>query len=291
MSLEELKAMQRSVNREIEIYVEGIKDSDLAKAMGYSLLSEGKRLRPILCLLMAKALGKGFDVMPSALAIELFHTASLIADDLPCMDNDDYRRGRPSLHKRFSEAEALLASYALMTEGFGLIAKSGEHFTKQSGLISNGAERVKIALKETSLISGPRGTVLGQYFDIEQLNASTEKEVKELHYLKTGTVFQGAFVLGYIFGGGDLNKLSLVEKLSRHLGVAFQIRDDFEDVEEGGPNFVSLFGEKKAMDVCRKEIEGFDQTLDMLSLDKKDFAFIIEFLFPAALFGFSAHGV
>lgn len=281
-------ALQKEINKEIESYLLLIKDSALCAPISYALSSNGKRLRPILTKIMAKSVGKEYKVGKSALAIELFHTASLIADDLPCMDNDDERRGKPSLHRKFKESTALLASYALLTEGFSQIEQSGrEYFEKGYGTKEDAQNRVCMALKETARLSGPLGAALGQYFDIEQANAENFEAFEELYYLKTGTLFQGAFTLGYIFGGGELKNFYLVEKLARHLGLAFQIRDDLEDVNEERTSFSKKFGTEVSIERCKKEIEGFFSSLNLLKLDASLFEEMINFLFPKETFQFS----
>ena len=289
MNVLKLKKMQKQINFLVQEYLEGLKKTPLYHPISYSLLSKGKRLRPILTMMTAASVGKEMKVNHASIAIELFHTASLIADDLPCMDDDDLRRDKPSLHKKYSESTALLTSYALITEGFALIEKSGTEFAKQSGLIVDGSERVNIALRETSKLSGPNGAVLGQYFDVEQINASSEEEFDRLYYLKTGTLFQGAFILGYIFGGGELEKISLIEMLSKHLGMAFQIRDDLEDMDQQSLNFVKVFGKEASLKRCEKEIEGFLNALDRLNLDKQDFEMMLTYLFPQRRLQVSLH--
>jgi len=291
MNLFKLKGLQNQINQRLHKYTESLKGSELYGPISYALLSSGKRFRPILTMITAKAVGKDLDVLEAALAIELFHTASLIADDLPCMDDDDERRGRPSLHKKYSESVALLSSYALLTEGFSLIEKSGWQFEEQTGKRVNAIERVREALRATTKLSGPNGAILGQYFDIEQINVQTEEEFDRLYYLKTGTFFEGAFVLGYIFGGGDLEKLSLIEKLSKPMGIAFQIRDDFEDMDQESLNFVKTFGEQRAKEKCQNEIEDFFKALDMLELDKTDFESIMLLLFEKSLVHNALHAL
>jgi len=278
-------ALQKEINKEIKNYLLLIKDSTLCAPISYALSSNGKRLRPILTKIMAKSVGKEYKVGKSALAIELFHTASLIADDLPCMENDDERRGKPSLHRKFKESTALLASYALLTEAFSQIEQSGrEYFEQGYGTKEDAQNRVCTALKETARLSGPLGAALGQYFDIEQANTENLEAFEELYYLKTGTLFQGAFTLGYVFGGGDLNKLYLVEKLARHLGLAFQIRDDLEDINEPCMSFSKKFGVEVSVERCKKEIEGFFSSLNELKLDASLFEEMITFLFPKETF-------
>lgn len=280
MSVKVLLKEKKLVDKGIQKYLQQIKKSALHDPIAYSLLSGGKRLRPILVKLMASSVGKGFDVTPSAVAIELFHTASLIADDLPCMDDDDYRRGSLSLHKKYKESTALLSSFALLTEGFSQIEKNSRlYFDKGYGTEGESDKRLRIALKETTKLSGPSGVVLGQYLDVEQTNTQTEQDFERLYYLKTGTLFQGAFTLGYIFGGGDLEKIHLVERLSTHLGLAFQIRDDLEDMDEQTLSYPKKFGEDVARKRCKKEIEGFFKALDQLNLNKIFFDEIILLLF------------
>ena len=280
MGIKDLLGQKKEIDKEVKSYLEGVKNSALHNPIAYSLLSGGKRLRPILVKLMARSIGKGFDVSQSAVAIELFHTASLIADDLPCMDDDDYRRGALALHKKYKESTALLSSFALLTEGFSQIEKNSRLYFKQGyGSEGESDKRLRIALKETTKLSGPNGVVLGQYLDVEQANTETEEAFERLYYLKTGTLFQGAFTLGYVFGGGDLSKMHLIEKLSTHLGFAFQIRDDLEDMDEECLSYPKKFGEQMAKDRCKKEIEGFLEALDQLELDKKIFDEIISYLF------------
>lgn len=275
---------KKKIDKKIEQYLLTIRSSALQEPISYSLCSGGKRLRPLLTMLMSEAIGKKFEVEESALAIEFFHTASLIADDLPCMDDDDYRRGKQSLHTKYGESTALLASFALLTEGFSQVAKNGrEYFQKGYGSEQESDKRVRIAVEETAKLSGPQGVILGQYHDIEQTKTDTEDSLEELYYLKTGTLFQGAFTLGFIFGGGDLSKLHLIEKVSRHLGLAFQIRDDFEDIEEECMSFVKKFGPEYSQARIKKEIEGFYNALDLLDVKKEIFHEMITLLFQGFL--------
>ena len=292
MSFAKLITLKKEIDSDIFSYLQTLKSSSLHEPIAYCLCSSGKRLRPILTKLMAESIGRGFCVRKSALAIEFFHTASLIADDLPCMDDDDLRRSLPSLHKKYSESTALLTSYGLLIEGFAQIEKNGREYAEKGfGTKAEADKRVRIALKETTKLSGPKGAVLGQYFDIEQTNIQTEETFEELYYLKTGTVFQGAFTLGYIFGGGDLEKLYLIEKMSRHLGFAFQIRDDLEDISEPHLSFCKKFGIEASLKRCEKEIESFYLALDQLNVEKNVFEQIIYYLFPKEKFQTSSHAL
>jgi geranylgeranyl diphosphate synthase type II len=134
--------------------------SVLKEACIYSLLTGGKRFRPAIVLMVAKALNKGFDVLDAAIAVEYFHTASLIADDLPCMDNDDERRNKPSLHKAFNETTALLASYALISAGYRAIWQNGQKNDKDLNKLSVALE---VASFNTGILGATGGQFLGLY--------------------------------------------------------------------------------------------------------------------------------
>jgi geranylgeranyl diphosphate synthase type II len=285
-----LSCIKKQIDRDIESYLENFGKEGLYDAIKYPLCSFGKRLRPIFAHIIAESIGKGFSVKNSALAVEFFHTATLIADDLPCMDNDDFRRGRPSLHKKYGESTAVLTSFALLTEGFALIEANGKDYSKKGGQF-DAKERTCLAIRKAASLAGPKGTILGQYFDLAKVKPQTEEDFENLHYLKTGTLFQGAFTMGYIFGGGDLEKLALVEKLSKHIGFAYQLRDDLEDVGEQNINYANAFGENAAKQRCEKEIESFYQALDCLDLKKELFEALINYLFPKQKLQAFSHGL
>lgn len=228
----------------------------LRDACEYALLNGGKRLRPILVLLIAEALGKGFDVMPSALSVEFFHTASLIADDLPCMDNDDFRRNRPSLHKTFGESTAILASYALIAEGYGGIYRNSV----------DQPERSNICLEAATRCAGINGATNGQYLDLYPPNFSLDT-IRKVIYQKTVTLFEIAFIFGWVFGGGDLSKLDLVKQCAFHLGMAFQIADDLiDDVEDSRINMALAVGKDEAFKLFSEEVDHFIASLKALGL-------------------------
>ena len=204
----------------------------LRAAMDYSLLAGGKRLRPVLCLTFAKAFGeKGEPVCPSmtdaampfAAAIECIHTYSLIHDDLPAMDDDDMRRGRPSNHKQFDEATAILAGDALVTDAFAFMASAG------SGLP---AERVLAAVACMATAAGGPGMVGGQYLDMQYTLAKTAtlEQLRGMHAMKTGALITASCLSGAILGGADAAAQKAVALYGRSLGSAFQIMDDILDV-------------------------------------------------------------
>jgi len=235
--------------------------SRLRDACEYALLTGGKRFRPALVLLIADSLGKQ-NVLPAALAIEVFHTASLIADDLPCMDNDRFRREKPTVHVQFDEATALLASYALIAAGYQLLAENAaEVGDPQRGLL---------AVQVTSQNTGLMGAAGGQYDDIFPSNLSVQ-EVTETIYKKTVTLFEIAFFYGWVFGGGDLDLLPLVKKASNHFGLAFQIADDLGDCEQDKANgrdvnMGNLFGLERAREMFHVELYACQSCLDELGM-------------------------
>jgi geranylgeranyl diphosphate synthase type II len=244
----------------------------LKEACAYSLLNGGKRFRPAIVLMVANALGKNFDVLDAAIAVEYFHTASLIADDMPCMDNDDERRGRPSLHKAFNETTALLASYALISAGYRAITQNSEKGDKNP-------ENLRLALDITAYNTGILGATGGQFLDIFPSDKTVETLLEILNK-KTVTLFEIAFCLGWIFGGGDLNKLDLVKRLAYHFGMAFQIADDLDDLkqdekQEQSVNLAKVIGVKQATDVLAKEKSSLLQVAKELSLDSKDFLALV----------------
>jgi geranylgeranyl diphosphate synthase, type II len=197
----------------------------LFEAMRYSLLGGGKRLRPVLVLAACEAVGgKPAAAMGLACAIEMIHTYSLIHDDLPCMDDDDLRHGRPSNHKVYGDAFATLAGDALLTDAFKVLARSGSESIPPRVLLETVAELANAA--------GSGGMVAGQVIDIlgEGKSKSLE-ELEELHSKKTGALFLASIRGGARLGGADSNQLESLDAYGRALGLAFQVVDDLLDVE------------------------------------------------------------
>lgn len=248
-------------------------ETKLHEAIRYALSSPGKRIRPLIVFLVKEALQSDLNVIPAALCCEYFHTASLIADDLPCMDNDDFRRDRPTLHKIFGETTALLASYALISESFQMIYQNGKEMQKQS---QDAEKATMIALECASRCSGIRGASLGQFKDLFCAHKSSLKEIEEIIYLKTGTLFEGSFVLGWVFSGGDLSKIKQVQETAQHFGNVFQLRDDLLDVDcdkkrKNPCNLALLYGEEKAQELLGLELEQFSEKAQ--NLFEKSFIF------------------
>jgi geranylgeranyl diphosphate synthase, type II len=197
----------------------------LHRAMRYSVFAGGKRLRPILVIAGAEAVGgRTDDVMPAACAVEMIHTYSLIHDDLPAMDNDDFRRGVPTSHKVFGEAIAILAGDALLTLAFRLLADS-----VPSG--PDGGHRLHDVLVEIADAAGSAGMVGGQVADIESEGKKVGAEtVDYIHTHKTAALIRASICAGAILAGGSDGQLSALSLVGRNLGLAFQIMDDILDV-------------------------------------------------------------
>lgn len=248
------------VNGKLDEYMKIEYPETIFKSMKYTVSLPGKRLRPILCLETCRMLGGEIeDAMPTACAIEMLHAQTLIHDDLPCMDNDDYRRGKPSNHKVFGEATAVLAGDALLTFAPSVITKYSENLSP-SVLIR--------VLNEYFHFAGAYGVIAGQVVDIESegkfstndFNSNKDEISKTLEYLhthKTSDLFRLAMRTGAIIASADDEKLAAVTEFATTFGLAFQIADDIldevstfeemgktlgKDKEEGKLTYVSLYG-------------------------------------------------
>jgi geranylgeranyl pyrophosphate synthase len=194
----------------------------LHTAMRYSLQAGGKRLRPVLLLAAAELLGVARDddrALPAAAAIECVHTYSLIHDDLPCMDNDDLRRGRPTAHRQFDEATALLAGDALLTLAFELLSF---HYPAQVGLG---------LVRELAVAAGSRELIGGQVDDLlaEERSDVSADDLRAIHRRKTGAMIEAALAMGGLIAGARAEQLNALHALGRDVGLAFQIVDDVLD--------------------------------------------------------------
>lgn len=194
---------------------------EVVEAMKYSLTNGGKRLRPVLALEFCKACGGDrHDALEGACAVEFVHTYSLIHDDLPCMDNDDFRRGKPSCHKEFSEEIALLAGDGLLTHAFQIISDSDMTASAKAKAVSLLAEN-----------AGVGGMLGGQVLDLKyEIGDPTVKELLTVHKMKTGALIAAACIMGCIAAGADSEKIAAASKFAYYIGIAFQIKDDILDV-------------------------------------------------------------
>lgn len=252
--------IEKAINDNISAFGQ---KSVLRDAIEYALKNGGKRFRPAIVYMVANALGKKHDVIYPALAIEYFHTASLIADDLPCMDDDDERRELPSLHKAYGEATAILATYALIAAGYDYIRLGAQTLKKE--------EICPLAIEVASLNTGILGAAGGQYDDLypPSLTASTVLEIIDK---KTGTLFEISFVFGWLYGGGDLSLLSEIKKTALSFGRAFQISDDFLDLKQdvGKINYPAIAGKEKAFSLLSYELQNYYSALKKLHLETQE---------------------
>jgi len=232
----------------------GTRPTRLHEAMRYSLQAGGKRLRPVLVLATAELFGvKDDSALPAAVAIECLHTYSLIHDDLPCMDNDDLRRGRPTAHRQYDEATALLAGDALLTHAFALLA---EAYASQPVL-------AHALMRELADAAGSRRLIGGQMEDLlaEKKTDATPDELEFIHLNKTAAMIEAALVMGGLIGGANEDGINSLRLAGRHLGLAFQIIDDLldttadtatlgktagKDAKAGKTTFVKVHGLEKS---------------------------------------------
>ncbi len=254
-------AQMRDDTRLIEDYLarcfvyDGQPQQTLFRAMRYSLLAGGKRLRPILTLNFARVCGlDAEDALPFAAALEMVHTYSLIHDDLPCMDDDDYRRGAPTCHKVYGEAGAVLAGDALLTAAFTRLA-----------MAKLPADRIVQAVQMLGECAGELGMVGGQMLDLEGENQRlSEDEIGAIHVRKTGALIGAACTLGVIAAGGSEEQMDSAAQYAAGIGLAFQIRDDMLDVigdagklgkQTGMDENKNTYARRLSMDECQRRVD------------------------------------
>lgn len=213
------------IDKKLEEFLPVEYPQDLFKSMRYTVLLEGKRLRPILCLEICRLLGgKIEDAIPTACAIEMLHAQTLIHDDLPCMDNDDFRRGKPSNHKVFGEATAVLAGDALLSFAPQVILRNSKNIP---------AETLLQILDDFFTAAGARGVIAGQVIDIEaegHFEKHSADMLEFIHEHKTGDLFKLAIISGARIAGANCEVLNTFKKFAKDFGLAFQIADDILDV-------------------------------------------------------------
>lgn len=266
----QLKTYIEPLEQALEMYMQDIGAPEnlgeagrkLPRAMWYSLLSGGKRIRAVLLLATYEMLAKDFKAaIPFAAAIEMIHAYSLIHDDLPCMDDDDMRRGKPSCHIKFGEATALLAGDGLLTLAF-------ETISSKRCMDIFGAEKTLVSVKALSNAAGVRGMVGGQILDLENEDRDiTLEELTVINSKKTGALIKSACEMGCILGGADEKTTSRVLSYAEKIGLSFQIIDDVLDItadekqlgkpvgsdgENHKTTFASVCGIKKAKELAAK---------------------------------------
>jgi geranylgeranyl diphosphate synthase type II len=219
-----LSSRKERIEEKLPCYISQLHaPSSIKESMIYSLSAGGKRLRPILVLAVLHAFGKNEEIgFPSACAVEMVHTYSLIHDDLPAMDDDDLRRGKPTNHKVFGEALAILAGDGLLTHSFGLIA----------GQQSVSADVRLRLISELVHAAGVEGMVGGQVADmLGEAKSLSLDDLQYIHEHKTAKLLAFSIVAGAILSGADKEEISLLREFSYHIGIAFQIQDDILDIE------------------------------------------------------------
>lgn len=236
--------------------------AEVFDAMRYSMSAGGKRIRPALVFLFCRLCGGAdSDAVDFAVAVEMIHTYSLIHDDLPCMDDDDLRRGKPSCHKRFSESTALLAGDGLLTRAFEVL----------SGAPMSAEQRI-LAVSELARAAGADGMIGGQVTDLlfERTPPASLLELSAMHRLKTGRLIEASCVLGCIAAGGTEKQLAAAREYALNVGLAFQVVDDILDVvgdqtalgkpvgsdaDNGKTTYATLLGVEKAKGKARELTE------------------------------------
>lgn len=225
---EYLEARRHLVEEALDRYLpsETAEPALIHRAMRYSIFGGGKRLRPVLVLAAAEAVGGAPEpLLPVAAALELIHTYSLIHDDLPAMDDDDFRRGRPTSHRVFGEAVAILAGDALLTEAFGLL-------TGPECASCHDPRRLLTVIQEVASAAGSRGMVGGQTLDIASEGQKVDAaHLESLHRHKTGALIRAALRAGALLAGATPGQLTAVTAYGEAVGLAFQIADDILNVE------------------------------------------------------------
>ena len=238
-----LRSRQKQIDRALDRYLPktNVKPATLHKAMRYSLFAGGKRLRPILCLAAAEACrGKISNALPLACALECIHTYSLVHDDLPSMDNDDYRRGRPTCHKVFGDGIAVLAGDALLTIAFEIVsmAKPARRYDMPT------------LLREIAVAAGSQRLIAGQVADLEAEGRDVKRDqLRFIHENKTAAILKSSVRLGAMSANADAKKLRAVTQFGRGLGLAFQVIDDILDVTQTS----EILGKSAGKDIAARK--------------------------------------
>lgn len=290
MEIEDFLAAKADiVDQALDDYLptEDEKPARLHEAMRYSTLIGGKRLRPVLTLTVAKFLFgvEEKKVMPAAVAIELIHNYSLIHDDLPCMDDDDYRRGELTNHKVFGDAIAVLSGDALLTYAFELLTKLNGEFT--------GEDIVKVS-REMSQSAGCQGMVGGQIADILAEGKDIEKKDLEfIHKYKTGALLRAAVRTGAILGGANKEELAVLTTYAENIGLSFQIIDDILDVvgdeqklgkevgsDEGQDKvtFPKVYGLEESRNMAQKKIQTAKEAIKIFGEDARPLVQLADYI-------------
>lgn len=250
-----------AVNKKLEEFMPVLYPEDIFKAMKYTVTLPGKRLRPVMCLETCRMFGGNIeDAIPTACAIEMLHAQTLIHDDLPCMDNDDFRRGKPTNHKVFGEANAVLAGDALLTFAPQIIIKNSKNL---------GPDKLIRIMEEYFHAAGAFGVIAGQVVDIESEKNYPENAQETLEYIhthKTADLFKLALRTGAIIADASEKEIEEITEFGQNMGVAFQIADDILDetstFEEMGK---TLGKDKEAGKLTYTNLNGIEKSREDLN--------------------------
>jgi geranylgeranyl diphosphate synthase, type II len=238
-----LVSHQKLIERALDRYLPkaNTRPATLHRAMRYSLFAGGKRLRPILCLAAAGAcFGKIGNALPLACALECIHTYSLVHDDLPSMDNDDFRRGRPTCHKIFGDGIAILAGDALLTIAFEIVSNAKPTSRYDTSIL----------LRELAVAAGSQKLIAGQVADLEAEGKNVKRDqLQFIHKNKTAAILKSSVRLGAMSANADARKLAAITRFGQGLGLAFQIIDDILDVTQTS----EILGKSAGKDVAAKK--------------------------------------
>lgn len=273
------------VNENLEKFMEIEYPEDIFKSMKYTVTLPGKRLRPVMCLESCSMFGGNIeDAIPTACAIEMLHAQTLIHDDLPCMDNDDYRRGKLTNHKVFGEAIAVLAGDALLSYAPQIILKNSKNLS---------AEKLVKIMEEYVQYAGAYGVIAGQVVDIESEKKTPENPQKVLEFIhthKTADLFKLSLRCGAIIAGASHEQLEIITEFAQKLGFAFQIADDIldetstfevmgktlgKDKEAGKLTYTSVYGLEKSKDDLNDLLDDCEKLLADNNLQSDIFEKII----------------
>lgn len=242
-----LFSKQKQINRTIDTLINQTANSSVVvSAMRHSLLAEGKRIRPVLCIAASQAVGgRTEDALMAACALEMIHTYSLIHDDLPAIDNDDLRRGKPTCHIAFDEATAILTGDALLTLAFEILSSIELNHIK----INNAFKWLRV-INIIAKASGYKGMIEGQIKDIAaEGNRIGLKDLEKMHALKTGALIEASISAGAILGDGSIKQIQQLNIYAKNIGLAFQVIDDVLNVE-GDP---AVMGKDVGTDQAREK--------------------------------------
>jgi geranylgeranyl diphosphate synthase type II len=270
-----LFSKQKQINRTIDKIIDQTTNSSVVvSAMRHSLMAEGKRIRPVLCIAASQAVGgRTEDVLMAACALEMIHTYSLIHDDLPAMDNDDLRRGKPTCHIAFDEATAILTGDALLTLAFEILSSMEINHVK-----TNNALKWLRVINIIAKAAGYKGMIEGQIKDLAaEGNRIGLKDLEKIHALKTGALIEASISTGAVLGNGSFEQIQQLNIYAKNIGLAFQVIDDILNVE-GDPavmgkdvgtdqvreksTYPSILGIEKSKEFAKKLVNNALQALD-----------------------------